>query len=262
MFFLLWEHKAAAPVLPLGLFRERNFSGTNLLTLLLYDALSGGLYFLSLNLIQVQGYTATAAGAALLPFIAIMFALSRWAGTHRRCLRLEVAADRRANDRGCGVRLANAPCHGGELLVITVAPLTTTVMNAVAPDMAGTASGVNNAVSRAGGLLAKAILEVVLAWTFNTCLTNGLSAAHVPSDVAANILSQRQKLAGLAIPNDVPIGTAAVLNTVVGTAFVAGFRLVMLIASLLALLSAVSAWISISGKPTVVSSRRADAALP
>lgn len=67
-------------MLPLRLFRSRNFSGANLLTLFLYTALSGSLFFLPLNLIQVQGYTATAAGAALLPFVLIMFLLSRWSG--------------------------------------------------------------------------------------------------------------------------------------------------------------------------------------
>jgi MFS family permease len=68
------------PMLPLRLFRSRNFSGANLLTLWLYAALGGGLFFFPLNLIQVHGYSATAAGAAFLPFIAIMFALSSWAG--------------------------------------------------------------------------------------------------------------------------------------------------------------------------------------
>jgi MFS family permease len=67
-------------MLPLSLFRSGNFSGANLLTLLLYAALGGGLYFFPLNLIQVQGWSATAAGAALLPFILVMFALSAWAG--------------------------------------------------------------------------------------------------------------------------------------------------------------------------------------
>jgi predicted MFS family arabinose efflux permease len=78
--FMLVEQRQRAPMLPLALFRHRNFAGTNLLTLLLYAALGGGLFFLPLDLIQVHGYSATAAGAALLPFILIMFALSRWAG--------------------------------------------------------------------------------------------------------------------------------------------------------------------------------------
>src|SRR5437762_13621749 len=67
-------------MLPLALFRSRDFTGANLLTLFLYSALGGTLYFMPLNLIQVQGYTATAAGAATLPFILIMFLLSRWSG--------------------------------------------------------------------------------------------------------------------------------------------------------------------------------------
>src|SRR5256714_5779460 len=78
--FVVVEARSQAPMLPLRLFRSRTFSGTNPLTLLLYGALGGTLYFLPLNLQQVQGYSATAAGAALLPFTAIMFALSRWAG--------------------------------------------------------------------------------------------------------------------------------------------------------------------------------------
>jgi MFS family permease len=67
-------------MLPFGLFASRNFSGANLLTLLLYAALGGGLFFFPLNLIELQGYSATAAGAALVPFVVIMFVLSRWAG--------------------------------------------------------------------------------------------------------------------------------------------------------------------------------------
>src|SRR5437016_4392833 len=78
--FLVVETRVKNPMLPLALFRSRDFTGANLLTLLLYSALGGALFFLPLNLIQVQGYTATAAGAALLPFILIMFFLSRWSG--------------------------------------------------------------------------------------------------------------------------------------------------------------------------------------
>ncbi len=78
--FLAFESKVSAPMLPLDMFRSRNFGGANLLTLFLYTGLSGMLFFLPLNLIQVQGYSATQAGAALLPFIVLMFLLSRWSG--------------------------------------------------------------------------------------------------------------------------------------------------------------------------------------
>src|SRR5256886_12681001 len=79
-FFLIIETLISNPMLPLVLFRSRTFTGANLLTFLLYGALGGTLFFLPLNLIQVQHYSATAAGAAFLPFILIMFLLSRWAG--------------------------------------------------------------------------------------------------------------------------------------------------------------------------------------
>ena len=78
--FILVEAHSQSPMMPLTLFRSRTFSGANLLTLLLYSALSGVFFFFPFNLIQVQGYSPTAAGAALLPFILIMFLLSRWSG--------------------------------------------------------------------------------------------------------------------------------------------------------------------------------------
>ncbi len=77
---LLWESRTVSPMIPLGLFRSRNFSGANLLTFFLYAALSGILFFFPLDLIQVQGYSPTEAGAALLPLIVLMFLLSRWSG--------------------------------------------------------------------------------------------------------------------------------------------------------------------------------------
>ena len=74
------EARGKNPMMPLTLFQSRAFSGANALTLLLYAALGGVLYFLPFDLIQVHHYTATAAGMALLPFVALMFLLSRWAG--------------------------------------------------------------------------------------------------------------------------------------------------------------------------------------
>lgn len=78
--FVRLEARLSAPMVPLSLFKSKTFSGANLLTLCLYGALSGALFFLPLNLIQVQGYSATAAGAALLPFVLLLSLLSRWSG--------------------------------------------------------------------------------------------------------------------------------------------------------------------------------------
>jgi hypothetical protein len=136
-------------------------------------------------------------------------------------------------------------------MTITIAPLTTTVMNAVGQQLAGTASGVNNAVSRAAGLLAIAALGVVLAHVFDARLHDALSHAGLPADVADDVFAQRRKLAAIAAPAGAASEVAAQVHRVVGEAFVAGFRTVMLIGAGLALASAISAWFLIDGRRAV-----------
>lgn len=264
--FVVVEQRSRAPMLPLAFFRNRNFTGANLLTLLLYAALGGSLYFFPLNLIQVQGYGATAAGAALLPFIAIMFAGSRWAG---------MLVDRFGPKKplvigplisACGFALFALPgvTEGAAAywstyfpavvllgcgMTVTVAPLTTTVMNSVGPEQAGVASGVNNAVSRVAAVLAIAVLGLVLAVVFEHRLHQNLQQAGVTPEVTRQVEAQRNKLAGAEIPAGPDADTTATLEHAVQAAFVAGFRWVMLLAAGLALLSALAAWRWIAGKP-------------
>jgi len=254
--FVLVELRVRSPMLPLSLMRIGNFGGANLLTLLLYAALGGGLYFFPLNLIQVQGYSATAAGAALLPFILIMFALSGWAGqlVDRFGPRWPLVIG--PSIAAVGFALFAVPGVGvnywtaffpavvvlGFGMTVTVAPLTTTVMNAVGPDLAGVASGVNNAVSRAASVLAIAVFGVVMAWAFGGQLGEGLRDAGASAQAVAFLESQRSQLAGAALPQGVDEATGRVLRYAVNAAFVSGFRWVMGICAVLALLSALSAW--------------------
>jgi predicted MFS family arabinose efflux permease len=261
--FIAVEARSGAPMLPLSLFRIRNFAGANLLTLLLYAALGGGMYFLPLNLIQVQGYSSTAAGGALLPLILIMFALSRWAGqlVDRVGSKLPLVIGPLV--AAAGFAWFAVPGVGGHYwltffpavvvlglgMTVTVAPLTTTVMNAVEPDRAGIASGVNNAVSRTAGLLAIASFGIVMARAFETSLGTQLAALHVPHEVAIVMWEQRGKLAGASVPDYVDADTAALLTAAVKHAFVLGYRWVMLLCAALALLSAVSAWVLIDARP-------------
>lgn len=264
--FVRAEARGRAPMLPLALFRQPNFAGANLLTLLLYAALGGALFFLPLNLIQVQGYGATAAGAALLPFIAIMFVLSRWAGSLVDVFgsKLPLVAGPSvaalgfalfalpALDAGYWATFFPAICVLGLGMSITVAPLTTTVMNAVGPELAGTASGVNNAVARAAGLLAIAAFGIVLTAAFDARLSSELASLPLPSGLASSVLAQRQKLAGIVIPHDASGAVAMALQRAIGISFVAGFRWVMLLSAVLALLGAACAWLFIDGKTATV----------
>jgi EmrB/QacA subfamily drug resistance transporter len=257
LFFFVEAH-TAGPMLPLALFRSRSFSGANLLTLLLYAALGGAMFFFPLNLIQLQGYSATAAGAALLPMILIMFVLSRWSGGLVAKMGAKLPLVAGPVIAAAGFALFMFPGVGGSYWVtffpavvvlgagmaISIAPLTTTVMNSVGRGHSGIASGINNAVARAAGLLAIAVLGLVMSHSFNSTFDRRLAGAQIPADSAREMDSQRAKLGGMTIPATADTATAAKLKSIIGDSFVAGFRTVMFVASILALLAAASAWLT------------------
>ena len=260
--FVVREARARAPMMPLDLFRSSTFSGANLLTLLLYSALGGVLFFFPFNLIQVQGYSPTAAGAAFLPAIALMTLLSRWAGGlvgrygSKRPLVVGplIAA--------VGLALFAVPGVGGSYwttffpavivlgvgLAVSVAPLTTTVMGAVDSRRAGLASGVNNAVARTASLLAIAVMGVVVSLAFNRGLDSHLATIELPPEARQALDQQRARLAGAEVPAGVSGETRAALERAVDEAFVDGFRVAMLLGAGLAVASAGSAWLLIEGK--------------
>jgi EmrB/QacA subfamily drug resistance transporter len=260
--FVVVEARLHEPMVPLQLFRLRTFSGANLLTLLLYAGLGGAFFFVPFNLIQVQGYSATGAGLALLPFILLNFLLSRWAGglvsrygARRPLIVGPVIA-------ALGFALYALPGIGGSYwttffpaavvlglgMAITIAPLTTTVMNAVDVGHAGIASGINNAVSRVAGLLAIALFSIVLLSTFNRSLDQRLTAIELPPQVRQQLDAQRVRLAGMDVSQGLNAETASALRTAIGLSFIDGYRVVMLTACGLALLSAASAAVLIEGQ--------------
>lgn len=258
------ETKSQSPMLPLRLFRSRTFSGANFLTLLLYGALSGTLFFFPFNLVQVQGYSPTMAGASLLPFTIIMFLLSRWAGglVTRRSARLPLIVGPIIT--AAGLALFARPGIGGSYwqsffpavvvmgigMGLSVAPLTTVVMGAVADRHVGLASGVNNSVSRTAGLLAIAALGVLAQSGFNSSLDQRLTNIDLPPQAQQALDKQRGKLAEAEVPPNLDDDAQQALEQAIDISFVAAFRRVMLVAAGLVLASAGIAALTINTQET------------
>jgi EmrB/QacA subfamily drug resistance transporter len=257
--FVFVESRVRNPMLPLQLFRSRNFTGANLLTLFLYAALAGTLFFMPLDLIQVQKYSATAAGAASLPFILIMFGLSRWSGglVKRYGSRLPLVVG--PIIAGAGFALFIRPGTSGSYwttffpaivvlgfgMAVSVAPLTTTVMNAVRENRAGIASGINNAVSRTAGLLAIAVLGLIMFHAFSNCLDVRLNQLTVKAEVREALHNQRMKLAAAELPSDIDQTTRDAVELAIAECFVSGFRRVILCGAALAFASSLVAFLII-----------------
>jgi len=250
--FLMIETRVSNPMLPLALFRSRTFTGANLLTFLLYGALGGTLFFLPLNLIQVQHYSATAAGAVFLPFVLIIFLLSRWAGGLVESYGPKIPLIVGPLIAALGFALFMLPGANagywqnffpavvvlGTGMAVSVAPLTTTVMNSITENRVGIASGVNNAVSRAAGLLAIAVLGIVMLHVFSRALDRRLADGKLPASMLQSLQAQRTKLAAIALPEDADSATRTLMRHAIDESFVSGFRVVMVVGTALALASA------------------------
>ena len=250
--FIGWEARTKSPMVPLSLFRSRDFLGANLLTLFLYFALGGSLFFLPFELIRLQGYSATRAGAVFLPFSAVMALFSAPAGrlSDRIGPRLPLTAGpliaaagflllaRAGGAYWTGILPATLVLAAG--MTLSVAPLTTTVMASVGADHAGAASGINNAVARIAGLLAVAAMSLVFAARFDARLQPQLDRLSI---AATDRPARGQALATPIPPGDGPLASAE------RGAFGEAYRLVMLVAAISAASAGVAGGLLVSRSP-------------
>ena len=253
--FLWHEGRARWPMMPLGLFRSLTFSGVNLLTLLLYGALSGAFFLLPFDLIQVHGFSATLAGTVFLPFTAIIGILSRWSGglLDRIGARLPLIVGPTTTAVGFLLFTLAGPTSSywtgfllpvaivGLGMAVAVTPLTTTVINAVPGHQTGVASGINNAVASVAALVAIAIFGAVALDGYNRALDRQLQAAALPPSVMQIIEGARGKFVidralTTALGPDRPVAEAIVKESLAE-----GIHIGMLLAAGLALASAACA---------------------
>jgi MFS family permease len=249
--FWWWEGRVAEPILPRRLFASRAFSGINVMTFLLYAALGALFYFLPFVMIQADGYSATIAGAAMLPFMVLIVVLSRLAGglVYRIGARTTLLIGSLVT--ACGYATFGllgdlrywpsvfpATVLVGIGMGLTVAPLTTTVMESVRNPEVGLASGVNNAVARVAGLLSVAICGFLLAAVFNARLDQRLGATPLQPRARTQVEQQRSSLSGAVVAD--PAARALVLDS-----YKDGFRAVALACAVLALASAGTAQLTL-----------------
>src|SRR5215813_11116674 len=223
--FLVREGTAAAPMLPLSIFRDRQFAATNAVTFLVYAALTGATFLLPVTLQVVWGYTPLASGLALLPLTIIMLALSARSGqlATRIGPRLQMSVGPLVV--GAGLAMLTMVTSGSSYVVyvlpavvvfglglaITVAPLTATAMSSAPAEHSGIASAVNNDVARFGGLLAVAVLPALAGITGKVYLHPDALAAGFKTAVliSGGLCAAGGLLAAITITNPRPAGAPA-----------------------------------------------------
>src|SRR5215207_4409884 len=270
--FLVVEGRSREPMVPLSLFRSRNFTGANAFTLLLYFALVGTMFFLPFNLIWVQGYSATAAGAAIVPAILVLSLLSRYTGglTDHYGARLPLVIGPAIAAAGFALFAVPGVESGsywtsffpaavilGIGLSILVPAVTTVALNSVDVRHEGLASAINNAFSQTAGLLAVAVLGVLMFVSFGGSLDAHLAPLDLPPEARQQLQEEKVKLGAAEAPEDLDAAQRAQVEQAIDQAFVSGYRVVMLVATAMALVSAISAALLIEGKKPKVNTGEA-----
>lgn len=261
--FIYYESRAANPMMPLTFFRSATFSGANAYTLLLYAGLGGGLFFIPFDLINVQHYTPTAAGAAMLPMIVLLFALSRYSGSLSAKIGARPLIVGGALVAALGFLLFGLAGQGRSYWIsffpasvvlglgaaMFVAPLTATVMNSIESAHAGSASGINNAISRTAALLAVAALGVVLTMVFFSNYDRNIAQATISPPTRASLVRDRDRLATGYLPAAIRGSERQEVGRIVESAFAQGFFYTMIISAILACAAAGIAVVSLKPAP-------------
>jgi EmrB/QacA subfamily drug resistance transporter len=263
--FIVIESKSKHPMMPLGLFKDRTFSGTNLLTFFLYAGLRAGLLFLTLNLVQMQGYGQLQSGLTILPFTILMVSVGRFAGKLSNKFGVRTLLTIGPALSGVGlwllstVQQTNGPADYwttffpgvvifGLGMSLTVSPLTSTVMSS-AGHHSGTASGVNNAISSIATVFSNAIFGALAVLFFMGFLQKELKHINVPQK--QSILKAAVDFGNAKAPAGLNQAESKQVTKLFHESFISAYGKVLRISAGLAFLSALIAVVSVRRKPSV-----------
>ena len=279
--FVFVERRVEDPMVPPSLFRSRSFAGANLVTLLFYMGLTGSLYFLPFLMMQVHGYSAFAAGSVFLPFVAMALLIGRLSG--RICARFGAKAPLIVASLAVAVGLLLFALPGAEHgsywtsyfpamvvqgfgMALAITPLTSVALGSVEGEHSGLASGVNNAVARVAGLMAVAVLGVLVYGAFSASLDARLEGMDMPGDIRGAMEAAKEDLGAAQAPEGLDARTQARIEGAIEKSFVAGFRFVMVLSAGLAFASALVAALLVGEKRVPAASgnhvRRVDPSVP
>jgi EmrB/QacA subfamily drug resistance transporter len=261
--FVFAESRTTDPIVPLRLFRVPGFGAIQAFTFLLWAALHGTTFFVPLRLMQVHGFAPTEAGAALLPLVVTSSVLSRYFGrlTDRITPRTLLIVG--ACLTGAGFLYLAMPDSSTRYVVgffpalllmgigmgVCQVSVTVVAMNAAGRTNVGTASAINNAAARTGGLVAIAIFGLILVNGYDDALAKSLHGAGLPAAVQSALEQQHGKLAGSVLPAGLTPDQHDVAAMIIARSFVAGYRRAMVLAAAMAFVSALIAARSLAAHP-------------
>jgi EmrB/QacA subfamily drug resistance transporter len=274
--FVFIERNSKHPMIPLQLFTNKTFTGANLLTFFLYAGLGAGILFLTLNMVQVQGYSQLQAGLTFLPFTILMITVSRLSGTLTDKYGPRLLLISGPAVAGVGLFLLSfvkqtagfaeywSSFFPGILVFglgmsFTVTPLTTTVMGSVANHFSGTASGVNNAISRIAGVFANAIFGALAILLFTTFLQKAIVDLPLSPETRQAVMHQTVNLGDATVPTTVNTVTYALIEKQYKNGFIAAYAVVMRICALLAFLGALMSMMFIKNEAVKVNDKETKA---
>lgn len=263
--FIIIEAKSSHPMVPLNLFSNPTFTGVNLLTFFLYAGLGAGMLFLSLNLVQVQGYSQLQSGLTFLPFTVLMVTIARYAGSlaDKYGPRLFLILGPTVAGTGLLVLSLVKQTTGpgdywvtffpGVLLLglgmsITVAPLTATVMGSVSDNFSGTASGINNAMTRISGVFANAIFGALAVLFFSGALQQQLETVPIRNESKQVVIRQAADLGNAKVPATISAAYKPTIEKAYHEGFIAAYANIMQISAGLGYLGALMALLFVRGK--------------